>query len=544
MGRKHVTVLHITALPNQLPRDWLSNILVSLPSVAASVSLFPVSRRSSITMVERFMLNLSSEAIFRSQSGRPFDNVENQLERVKVLSEEIRADITRLFYASILLAVVSDSQLTLKECTETTEAILRADGVSYSLLEYGQLAALSQFSLDSHPSFEDSLMVSTHSLPALMPFTQSPLLHREGTFLGINAIDGSPVVFDRFTGLNFNAVIVGKSGSGKSFFAKITILRESNRSGRCFVIDPLGEFLGPCLQGGGVSIDVFNEGLGLGSLTLSHLTPLMFYFTRFLGALLNLSEADVSMLKRAISARLKVAPGERVKTVMEELGFFTEASHPSSQPREGTAVAAFALRGEYPFRNACRLIVFDLSAVPKEAVPDTISLLCGMVFEHCKHSAGRKTLVVDEAWTMSKKRESAESIAEITRHSRHFELSVVLISQNFDDFLCESYGESLLNNCSSFYVFRHERVSERMLSHLEIRDEELAFLSASTPKLSGTGRCLFVSSGRKIPLFLPADSSEQEICRTDGGQMCSPYMFVSRLAERSLLATASALRRL
>lgn len=541
VGRRLVAILRVTQFPSQLPRDWLSSLLVSLPFLASSVSLYPISKNTSTSTVGRFILNLSSEVIYRSQYGRPCDDIERLLERARVLSEDIRSDATRLFYASVLLAVTADSLMTLKEELEMTESMLRSDGVSYSSLECSQRSTLGELSLYHRSAFEESPIVSMQSLPALIPFTQSAILQRGGSYLGFNALDGSPVVFDRFSGLNFNSIVVGKSGSGKSFFAKVTILREIGREGRCYVIDPLGEFLGPCLHAAGFPVDVLNEGLGLGSLTLSQLSPIQHHFFAFLGSALRLSESELDGLRRTVSSRMRINPGERVRAMLDELGFFSELSSNGVQPGERTSGAGFAVRGEYPIRERSKLTVFDLSAVSRDILSDTISLISGMVFEHCKTTPGRKTLVVDEAWNVSRKRETALSLSEITRHSRHFDLSVVLISQNFDDFLGEYYGESLLNNCNNYFLFRHEKVSSQMLSRLELGDQDLAFLSASTPRLSGTGRCVLISAGRKIPLILPSDETEREICRTDGGQIGSPHLFLSLLAECRLSETAALL---
>lgn len=540
-GSRFVSIFRLTGFPAQLPIDWLSNLLLFLPSLAASVSLFPISKGTSVSMVKRFILNLSSELISRSQSGKHFEDIEIHLERARILSEDIRSDAIRLFYASILLAVVEDSHFKLESQVETLKATLRSDGVSYSALEYGQSDALEELSLSSPPTYQNSPLVTTRSLPALIPFTQSPLLHKEGSFLGFNAVDGTAVIFDRFSGLNFNSIIVGKSGSGKSFFAKVTILRERNCSGRCFVVDPLGEFIGPCLYAGGNSVDVFNDGLGLGSLTLSQLSPLRFHFLRFLGTALRLSESEKSDFRRNYSSHLADSPGQTVESFLKDLGLSSGISPSIPAGQHGIAGFNFVLKGSNPLSGTGKLTVFDLNAVPRDVLEDAISLICGMVFEHCKSAPGRKTLIVDEAWTVSRKRESAQSLSEIARHSRHFEMSLVLISQNFDDFLEESYGESLLNNCSSYYVFRHEKLSDRMLSYLEIEDRDLAFLSSSAPRVSGMGRCLFISSGMKIPVLLPADATEGEICRSDGGHSGSPYLFLSRLAERKLIEASSEL---
>jgi type IV secretory pathway VirB4 component len=77
------------------------------------------------------------------------------------------------------------------------------------------------------PLFRDELNewrnMDTTSLAMTFPFSTASLTRNEGILYGINQHDGSLIIFDRFTLENANAVILGKSGGGKSFMVKLKL---------------------------------------------------------------------------------------------------------------------------------------------------------------------------------------------------------------------------------------------------------------------------------------------------------------------------------
>ena len=65
--------------------------------------------------------------------------------------------------------------------------------------------------------------INSSSLSAVFPFVSEILMDKKGKFIGYND-EGIPVVFDLFkrdkSRVNSSAVILGKSGQGKSYFSK------------------------------------------------------------------------------------------------------------------------------------------------------------------------------------------------------------------------------------------------------------------------------------------------------------------------------------
>jgi len=68
--------------------------------------------------------------------------------------------------------------------------------------------------------------LDSSSAALTFPFVSSELVQESGILYGINKSNNSLVIVDRFSLNNANAIIFAQSGSGKSYTAKVEILRQ------------------------------------------------------------------------------------------------------------------------------------------------------------------------------------------------------------------------------------------------------------------------------------------------------------------------------
>ena len=87
-------------------------------------------------------------------------------------------------------------------------------------------------------------------------------------FLGRNATTGGLVFVDRFALENHNQVILARSGAGKSYLAKLQILRSLYEGVEVLVIDPEDEYRRPAEAVGGVVVKLGSAGERLNPLDL------------------------------------------------------------------------------------------------------------------------------------------------------------------------------------------------------------------------------------------------------------------------------------
>ena len=84
--------------------------------------------------------------------------------------------------------------------------------------------------------------MNSSPIAATFPFVSSDLTSDNGILYGINRHNNSLILFDRFSLENANTVMFGKSGGGKSYAAKLEILRSLMFGTEVIVIDPENEY--------------------------------------------------------------------------------------------------------------------------------------------------------------------------------------------------------------------------------------------------------------------------------------------------------------
>ncbi|MEI6092035.1 MAG: DUF87 domain-containing protein, partial [bacterium] len=84
--------------------------------------------------------------------------------------------------------------------------------------------------------------LNSEPLSSIFPFISFDLTSTKGILYGVNRHNSSLVIFDRFSLENYNSVTFAKSGSGKSYFTKLEILRYLMFDVDVIIIDPEREY--------------------------------------------------------------------------------------------------------------------------------------------------------------------------------------------------------------------------------------------------------------------------------------------------------------
>lgn len=108
--------------------------------------------------------------------------------------------------------------------------------------------------------------INSSTLAAVFPFVRTFVMDEGGVLLGENKSNGYPFIFNLWKRGNLyqnsNGMIIGKSGSGKSYFLKSLITNEWANDTRVIVLDPEAEYLKLTRNLSGNLIDVGNAKEG------------------------------------------------------------------------------------------------------------------------------------------------------------------------------------------------------------------------------------------------------------------------------------------
>ena len=118
------------------------------------------------------------------------------------------------------------------------------------------------------------------TLASMFPFVSQVFTDREGSYLGLNTANNSPVFFDLFDSwkqyhgsrTNANLCIIGSSGKGKSYFCKKLLLQQACNDVRIYILDPEDEYRK-------LTKELYGNWIDIGGSSYGIINPLQVYET-------------------------------------------------------------------------------------------------------------------------------------------------------------------------------------------------------------------------------------------------------------------------
>lgn len=167
----------------------------------------------------------------------------------KYIRKQLQIDNEELYYIYTYVTVFSNNKKDLEYKTNKIEGLLRSRGMQTKKAYFRQ-EQVYQASLPLLINSKDIKEVSkrnilTSSISATYPLISSSLFDENGIFIGTNVYNNSLIFIDKYNRnkyKNSNMCIFGTSGSGKSFFTKLMILRNSLMGLEQYIIDPDREY--------------------------------------------------------------------------------------------------------------------------------------------------------------------------------------------------------------------------------------------------------------------------------------------------------------
>ncbi len=215
--------------------------------INVSVFINPVSEAISQTDLNRTINELESERIVALDRGDI--NRERIIAQKRMEAEELRdsiaAGFNKLFDSSIIATIFAYSMDELEKYTE-----LLSSEMSKNLIDIKPAWAMQDEAFRSNMPYADNKISKSHTfdrraMSTVFPFFTSEVGHENGIPLGFNKQTGLPILYDNFSSklTNYNMVIFGKSGAGKSVTIKTITARSAVLMGiESLALDAEGEY--------------------------------------------------------------------------------------------------------------------------------------------------------------------------------------------------------------------------------------------------------------------------------------------------------------
>jgi hypothetical protein len=281
IGGDYAATLAVTGYPAEVAPGWLEPLLSYPGRLDVALHIYPVPPAAAADRLRRRRARLESGRRAGADRGQLDDpGTEAAAGDARDLAYRLARGEGKLFRAGLYLTVHAASQDDLAE----EVAAVRAVASSLLLVTAPAIFRSLQGWVTTLPAGTDALRLTrtmdTAALAAAFPFT-SPDLPRDpadpdplpGILYGANTAGPGLVAWDRWTQDNHNSVTLAASGAGKSYLAKLEILRNAYQGTQCWIIDPEDEYARLASSVGGACLRLGADGVRLNPFDLPALTP-------------------------------------------------------------------------------------------------------------------------------------------------------------------------------------------------------------------------------------------------------------------------------
>jgi type IV secretory pathway VirB4 component len=348
------------------------------------------------------------------------------------------------------------------------------------------------------------------------------------------------VAWDRWSQDNYNAVILARSGAGKSYLAKLDLLRNLYLGAEAHVIDPEDEYLRLAEAIGATVIHPGAPGVRINPLDVpagedDALNRRWLFAHTLLAVLLGdhaqsqtggaLPDDQAAALDAAVVAAytqkgitLDPRTWRRPAPLLADL-----ADALREQGRAGRDLAARIqpyVAGSFSALFAAPtttqpggpLTVYAFKDLADELKPVVVLLTLDQIWRRVANgdSSARRLVVVDEAYLLLRNGIGADWLSKLARRARKYGAGLTLVTQDVSDVLATDLGRSVVTNSATQLLLRQApQAIDAVVEAFGLTAGERAFLLSA-----GRGDALLAAGAHRVAFHAVADDSEHDLVLT------------------------------
>lgn len=246
----------ITEYPLQVGNAWgTSFFLLDRTKVVMKFRRAP--QYESERKIDKAIMDMETKLYKTGKSSARIE-IQTHLDSLRNLLVELKNSNQQLYDVSTYITCEDAARKDVK-------ALLKQEGFKYSEMFARQIDAFISTGISMRDNIEEYQRgIPTYTLAGVFPFVSSELQDEKGFYLGDNEY---PVFIDFFSRgyqrVNSNMMIIGKSGSGKSFATKTLLANFAADNTKIFICDPEKEYAELCKNLSGKLIDVGSSLQGI-----------------------------------------------------------------------------------------------------------------------------------------------------------------------------------------------------------------------------------------------------------------------------------------
>ena len=521
------------------------------------ISLF-YEKQDTIKVIKDLTFNIGNTAVNikdNSKSRADSEIAAFSYNDAKYIRKEMQINNEKLYFMYAYVMTYAKDKQTLNYKLDIIESILSSSGMickkAFFRNEYLFKSCMPFMANENLIKESARRNILTSGIPITYPFISSSIRDEEGIFFGTNLKNNSIVLIDKYDDIkykNSNMCIFGASGSGKSFFSKLMILRYALFGLNQFIIDPDREYtnLVSNLDGSIVKIgpksktyinvfDIREESLeeGESGYLASKISKLIGFFNLIIP---TLSEKDKSYLESKIIETYK----NKDITFDDRSLFNSDNSfkNPKQMPKfidlykilnqKFKSLIFPFVEGSLNFFNEYtnvsldnKLILGDVYELGEENLKYGMYVFTEFFWDKIKQDRTiKKTIYFDEIWRLigvTSNKNVASFIYKIFKTIRKYGGSSVAITQDVSDLFSldeGNFGRSIISNSEFKLFFSLEEENIKILGNIT----DLSEIEKIEIKGLKRGESLMFLGKEHILVKIEAGEFEKELITEKGEQ--------------------------
>lgn len=534
---RYIRTLFISGYPYVASMGWLNMLINFNHNCDISYHIEHVDPLLALPKLNRKITEMESTKRAMLKKGMVIGSeITDPLDSAITLKDKIQRGQEKLFQVSIYISISAESLTELQKTTTLLETVMATRLFYTKTAIYQQLEGLQSILPRAENVLNQKRNLDSSSAALTFPFISSELVQESGILYGINKSNNSLVIVDRFSLNNANSIIFAQSGSGKSYTAKVEILRQLMQGTKIIIIDPEREYkqLAHSVQGTYIT---------LSSHSREKINPFDFSISSYTGEhdlseqIQDLTEI-VSLMVGGLNAEERAVVDTALITTYKEFGYSLSGEFMLVNEKDtfpllkdfyqvlqnlgqkslcdrlerfvfGSLASVFDAQTNIELDN--RLVVFDIKDLDESLRQIMLMTITNFVHSQVKSNPQKRMLVIDEGWLLLQHEESARFIAGLVRRARKHYLGVTLISQQANDFLNNEYGRAIASQSSLRILMRQDTTTiKKVTQEFQLSEYEQHFLLTCDK-----GEALIIADQNHVAVKIVASEKEHPLLTTN-----------------------------
>lgn len=249
---KTITSFVVSKYPSEVGNCWAAR-LFAIPETKVVMRMTPVEKGKALKRLDNSILEIQE----KQGKGKASSQMEqdSHIDSLTELLAELQSDSQKLFDTEIIISVYDEPGKSTN--AKNVKQTLREMSIGFSPMFGNQAESYTASFSSKTNEVKIARGIQSSSLAAACPFEGDVISDKDGLLLGETSMPAFVNFFRRDSShVNSNMIIIGQSGSGKSYATKTVLAGLATTGAKIYVLDPENEYGDLARNLEGVDLDV------------------------------------------------------------------------------------------------------------------------------------------------------------------------------------------------------------------------------------------------------------------------------------------------